>query len=47
MNSHIEVGSVDDGNVAGRDNNNFYIFGNQSSSASDQIKEKDSVEKRG
>jgi len=47
MNSHTEVGSVDGGNVAGRDNNNFYFFGSQSSSASDQIKEKESVEKRG
>ena len=47
MSSHIEVGNVDGGNVAGKNINISNYFGNQSQSASDQIKEKESVEKRG
>ena len=47
MTSSIEVGNVDGGSVAGGNINNFNLVVNQSPSASDQIKEKESVEKRG
>ena len=47
MSSHAVAGNVDGGNVAGNNIITKNYFGNQSQSASDQIKEKESVEKRG
>jgi len=47
MNTNIEVGKMDGGNVAGGNINIFNFSSNQSLSATEHMKEKKSVVQRG